>query len=225
MLDFGHRFAEKIPAMTALHKPEIILASASPRREQLLRDMGLRFRVIRPDGVEEVTHGAAPDVLVMQNAQRKARTVAGRHREALVIGADTEVVLDGVVFGKPRDFADAEGMLGRLAGCRHDVLTGVCLVHRAFDTEITFVERTGVWVRMMTCGEIREYLAKVRPLVAASDADTWQKTHGYLSWAGAYAIQRGNIVERIEGSYSNVMGLPVERLRATLQKLGIAADG
>jgi septum formation protein len=205
--------------------PEIILASASPRREQLLREMGLHFTVVRPDGVEEATDGVAPEVLVMQNAQRKACAVAGRHREAVVIGADTEVVLDGVVFGKPRDLNEAVAMLSKLAGRRHDVFTGVCVIHRAFDTEITFAERTGIWMRPMTAAQIVEYFTKVNPLDNASEsyvhAEQWQKTHGYLSWAGAYAVQHGDIVERIEGSYSNVMGLPAERLRATLEKLGI----
>jgi septum formation protein len=215
--------------------PQIILASASPRREQLLRElleaegsraaMGLRFTVVRPDDVEEATHGAVPDVLVMQNAQRKARAVAGRHREAVVIGADTEVVLDGIIFGKPRDLNEAEAMLSKLAGRRHDVFTGVCVIHRLFDTEITFTERTGVWMRPVTRQEIRRYFTKVTPLDNAGDnhdhAEKWQKTHGYLSWAGAYAVQHGDIVERMEGSYSNVVGLPVERLRAMLEKLGI----
>jgi septum formation protein len=205
--------------------PHIILASASPRREQLLREMGLHFTVVRPDGVEEATDGAAPKVLVMQNAQRKARAVAGRHREAVVIGADTEVVLDGVVFGKPRDLNEAVAMLSKLAGRWHDVFTGVCVIHRALDTEITFAERTGIWMRLVSAEQIVEYFTKVNPLDNASEsyehAERWQKTHGYLSWAGAYAVQHGDIVERIEGSYSNVMGLPVERLRATLEKLGI----
>jgi septum formation protein len=185
----------------------MILASASPRREQLLREMGLHFRVIRPDGVEEATRGAAPEVLVMQNAQRKARAVAGKHREALVLGADTEVVLDGVVFGKPRDLADAETMLARLGGRRHDVLTGVCLIHRALDTEITFAERTRVWMRALSAAQIRDYFTKVNP----------------LDKAGAYGAQEFGelILERVEGSFSNVMGLPVERVRATLEKLGL----
>jgi septum formation protein len=206
-------------------KYDIILASASPRREHLLREMGLHFRVVRPDGVEEATHGAAPDVLVMQNAQRKARAVAGHHREAIVIGADTEVVFGGIVFGKPQDLNEAEVMLSKLAGRRHDVFTGVCVIHRVFDTEITFAERSGVWMRAVTRERIRDYFTKVNPLDNASGnydhAEKWQKTYGYLSWAGAYAVQHGDIVERIEGSYSNVMGLPVERLKATLEKLGI----
>ena len=185
----------------------VILASASPRREQLLREMGLLFRVIRPNGVVEETAGAAPDVLVMQNAQRKARAVAGQHRESVVIGADTEVVLDGVVFGKPRDLNEAETMLAKLAGRRHDVLTGVCVIHRVFNTEITFAERSGVWMRAVTREQIRDYFTKVNP----------------LDKAGAYGAQEHGdlIIERIEGSFRNVMGLPVERLQATFEKLGI----
>ena len=92
-------------------KPQIILASASPRREHLLREMGLRFVIVRPDGVEELLGGAAPDVLAMQNAQRKARAVAGRHPQSMVIGADTIVVLGGKPFGKPRDRDEAQAML------------------------------------------------------------------------------------------------------------------
>src|SRR2546428_13737369 len=114
-----------------MNLPNIILASTSPRREQLLRAMGLRFRVVLPANVEEALSGATPDVLAMHNAQRKARAVAGRHRDALVIGADTIVVLGDEVFGKPRDLLDAAAILERLAGRRHKVITGVCLSHRA----------------------------------------------------------------------------------------------
>ena len=193
----------KILGMSSLHKPEIILASASPRRELLLREMGLRFTVIQPTDVEELTGGLAPEALAMHNAQCKARAVAGRHRAALVIGADTIVVLDGVVFGKPRDLPAAEIMLGQLAGRRHDVFTGVCVIDRT--REITFAERTGVWMRPLTPAQIRDYFTKVNP----------------LDKAGAYGAQEFGelILERVEGSFSNVMGLPVERLRATLEKL------
>jgi len=209
----------------SVHKPQIILASASPRREQLLREMGVRFAVIRPDGVEEMLGGAAPEVLALQNAQRKARAVAGRHPDALVIGADTIVVLGGEIFGKPRDLDEAVAMLERLAGRQHVVLTGVCLIHRALDTELTFCESTRVWMRSLTREDIAAYLAKINPLDNASAtnnyAGKWSKTHGVLSWAGAYAIQYYGemVVERIEGSYHNVMGLPTERLREALRKL------
>ncbi len=187
---------------------ELILASASPRREQLLREMGVRFRIVRPDGVVEEQTGAAPEVLALQNAQRKARAVAARHPDALVLGADTIVVLAGDVFGKPRDWAEATAMLGWLTGHRHEVITAVCLIHRALNTEITFADHTGVWMRPLNGAQIAEYLGKINP----------------LDKAGAYAIQEHGegIVERIEGSFSNVMGLPVERLQATLQKLGLA---
>jgi septum formation protein len=186
--------------------PKIILASASPRRELLLREMGLRFAVVRPDGVEEALTGATPLVLAEQNAQHKARAVAGRHPDALVIGADTIVVLAGKVFGKPRDFAEATAMLGALAGHRHEVVTGVCLVHRAHHQEITFADVTGVWMRALTPPQIADYLRKIDP----------------LDKAGAYAAQEhgATIIERIEGSFHNVMGLPTERLRTVIEKLG-----
>jgi septum formation protein len=206
-------------------KPQIILASGSPRREHLLREMGLRFTVVRPSNVEELLGGAAPAVVAMQNAQLKARAVAARHTDSMVIGADTIVVLDRKLFGKPRDLKDAMQMVGQLAGRQHEVITGVCLSHRALDTELTFAETTRVWMRLLTLPQIAEYLDQINPLADASTsnncAQNWQKTHGFLSWAGAYAIQHGDIVERIEGSYNNVVGLPTEKLQATLERLGI----
>ena len=188
-------------------KPQIILASASPRREQLLREMGMRFIVVRPDGVEELDGGAAPDVVAMQNAQRKARAVADRHPDSMVIGADTIVVLNGKLFGKPSDREDAARILGRLAGQRHEVITGVCLLHRTLDVELTFADTTQVWMRSLTHAQVADYLNKINP----------------LDKAGAYAIQEHGegIVERIEGSYNNVMGFPTERLQATLERLGM----
>ena len=189
------------------NKPEIILASTSPRREQLLRRMGLRFVVVRPDGVEEELVGAAPDVLALQNARHKARAVAGRHPQSMVIGADTIVVLDGKIFGKPRDREEAVAMLTQLAGHRHEVITAICLIHRSLDTEISFTDMTRVWMRALSEAQIGDYLDKINP----------------LDKAGAYAIQEHGegIVERIEGSFDNVVGLPTERLRATLERIGL----
>ena len=179
----------------------LILASASPRRELLLREMGLAFTVVRPDNVEELTGGLAPEALATHNAQRKARAVAGHQPQARVLGADTIVVLAGVVFGKPRDRDDAARMLGLLAGRSHEVFTGVCLVAPG-GREITFCERTRVWMRALTAAQIRDYHDLVNP----------------LDKAGAYGAQEfgASIIERIEGSFSNVMGLPVERLRQAL---------
>jgi septum formation protein len=143
----------------------------------------------------------------MQNAQLKARAVAGRHPDALVIGADTIVVLDGHIFGKPHDRRDSARMLGELAGRQHEVTTGVCLIHRALDTELTFADTTRVWMRPLSRPQIADYLGKINP----------------LDKAGAYAIQEhgDGIVERIAGSRNNVVGLPTERLQATLERLGI----
>jgi septum formation protein len=207
---FISSFIKAVPPVTLpLIKPnlKLILASASPRRERLLREMGLQFIVVQPDGVVELTSGFSTDVLAMHNAQRKARAVAGRFPEAMVIGADTIVVLDTVIFGKPRDREEAATMLERLVGRMHTVITGVCLIHRALDTELMFADMTRVWMKPLTRAQIGEYLDKINP----------------LDKAGAYAIQEygEGVVERIEGSFSTVMGLPVERLRATLERLGV----
>ena len=167
----------------------------------------LPFTVVVPDGIEELLDGHAPDVLAIRNAERKADAVAAHHPEALIIGADTVVVLGHEVFGKPRDLNDAGQMLARLAGRPHDVLTGVCVVHRPFDMHLSFSERTRVWMRPLTGEQIRNYFTKMNP----------------LDKAGGYAIQEHGegIIERIEGSYTNVVGLPVERLLATLQRIGV----
>ena len=211
MLDFGRDGlhtgrGQQYTESEMANKPQIILASASPRREQLLREMGLRFIVVRPEGVAEELAGAAPGVLAIQNAQRKARAVASRHPDAMVIGADTIVVLAGRIFGKPQDREEAVAMLQDLVGRQHEVITGVCLLHRALDVELTLADTTRVWMRPLDRAQIEEYLGKINP----------------LDKAGAYAIQEhgDGIVERIAGSYATVMGLPTERLRATLERIG-----
>jgi len=195
-------------ASFAIHPAmETILASASPRREQLLREMGLRFRVVAPAGVEELTNGLTPPVLAMENAKRKTAAIAVRHPLALVIGADTIVVRAGKIYGKPRDLTDAHQMLTELTGQQHEVITGVCVIHRPYELELVFHETTQVWMHPLPPAQITAYLAKIHP----------------LDKAGAYAIQDhgDHIVDRIAGSYSNVMGLPIERLRASLEKLGL----
>lgn len=185
----------------------IVLASSSPRRVALLRRMGLEFRVVPPTGVPELLTGAEPEPLALDNALRKAAAVAGQHRDALVIGADTIVVLDGVIFGKPADRDEAAGMLAKLVGRAHDVFTAVAVIHRDRDVAIEFCERTRVWMHPLTPNQIQAYLDRT----------------DVLDKAGAYAIQENGecIVDRIDGSYSNVMGLPTERLAATLEEFGI----
>jgi septum formation protein len=173
--------------------------------------MGLRFTVVHPDGVKEAETGVSPDVVALHNAQLKARAVAGRHPGSLVLGADTIVVLDGVIYGKPSDLPAAGVMLAKLTGRRHEVITGVCLVRRALEVEVGFTDLSRVWMKALSPQQIAEYHARMNP----------------LDKAGAYAAQEfgESIIERIEGSFSNVMGLPVERVRVSLEKLGLAENG
>jgi septum formation protein len=182
---------------------ELILASASPRRADLLGSLGVRFAVVRSDAGElEAEHLTARE-LALVNAHRKARAVAKRHPDGLVMGADTLVTLRGRVFGKPRDREDASQMLLALQGQTHQVVTGVCLVHLRGHAERLFSEMTDVRFRVLDSAAIRRYLAKVNP----------------LDKAGAYAVQEHGdwIIEEISGSYTNVVGLPMERLKVELE--------
>lgn len=181
----------------------LILASGSPRRRELLAGAGYEFEVI-PAEVEELGPGEYPfRRLCLANAILKARAVHERHREAVVLGADTLVALDGEVLGKPRDIVEAVCMLERLSGRVHEVCTGVCLC--AGDEERAFFEVT--WVQFHDYGEevIREYTQRVN----------------VLDKAGAYAIQEHGemLVEKVEGSYENVVGLPVARVEEEVEKL------
>ncbi len=182
----------------------IILASASPRRTELLKSLGLSFEVIPSDAVEHNSHPASPRDLALHNAQLKARDIAARHPDALVIGADTIVVLGDTIFGKPRNLKEGRRMLRQLSGRSHTVITGVCLAHGGDET--SFADETDVRFRPLSAAEIEAYLAAVN----------------ILDKAGAYAIQEGPpVVAAIEGSYSNVVGLPLERLAGALRGFGI----
>jgi septum formation protein len=181
---------------------ELILASASPRRAELLSRAGLRFEVEPAEVDERELPGESPTAFVQRVALLKASTVAGRHRSATVLAADTAVVVGGEVFGKPRNEADATRMLQALSARRHEVLTGVVLM--TGDRVASRVETTAVWFSPLTPHDIAEYVASGEP----------------LDKAGAYAIQglASRYIPRIEGSYTNVVGLPVttvlEMLRA-----------
>ena len=182
--------------------PPVILASASPRRVELLRLLELDFKVL-PGSVEEVSHDHLTPLEVCQlNAHRKARAVAKQIPDALVLAADTLVFLDNEILGKPRTRAEARRMLARLQGRHHQVVTGVCLMHLRAHREKIFAVSTDVLFHPLSARQIRAYLAAIQP----------------LDKAGAYAIQeRGElIVSEISGSYSNVVGLPVERLKSEL---------
>ncbi len=183
--------------------PPLILASASPRRAELLKLLKMKFRVL-PGEAEEVAHEHLSPLEVCQlNAHRKARAVAKKIPDALVLAADTLVFLDGEIFGKPRNRAEARWMLARLQGRTHQVVTGVSLIHLRAHRERIFAVSTDVLFHPLDNRQIRDYLARINP----------------LDKAGAYAIQESGerIISEISGSYSNVVGLPVERLDAELK--------
>lgn len=183
----------------------LVLASASPRRRALLTMLGLDFTVAPSDVPEPVLPGIEPSALVRHLAFEKALAVAPAHPESLVLAADTIVVLDGDVLGKPTDADDARRMLRRLAGQRHCVFTGLAFVHLATQRRIAAHEATEVCFGEMSDGEIDAYVASGSP----------------LDKAGAYGIQddRGALfIRRMEGDYYNVVGLPLHRLYRTLQQ-------
>jgi septum formation protein len=192
-----------------MNLPPFILASASPRRKELLRQLGIEFNIV-PSDAAEVHHEQLTAREISQiNAYRKARTVAKKWPDALVLGADTLVHLDTALFGKPANLEDAYQMLERLQGRTHHVVTAICLLHLRQHRQRVFAETTAVTFRPLDAVKIRRYLTKVNP----------------LDKAGAYAIQEEGdlIVEKIDGSYTNVVGLPVERLTVELQRWGAGA--
>jgi septum formation protein len=188
-----------------LARMDMILASGSPRRRELLAAAGYEFRIVSPE-VEEFPPGTHPfRKLCAVNAALKAREVAEAHPEAVVLAADTMVGLDGEVLGKPVDLEEARGMLAKLSGRVHEVCTGVCV--RQGDEESAFFEVT--WVKFHAYGPavVEEYLGKVE----------------VMDKAGAYGIQECGdlLVDRIEGEYANVVGLPVARVVGELERFGL----
>jgi septum formation protein len=180
----------------------LVLASASPRRRDLLGGVGFEV-IIRPADVEELTGGLSPRDLVLANAEMKALSVAAVTPGDLVLGADTIVVLDGEILGKPRDLSHAAEMLARLGGRVHEVLTGVCMLRGGTVSRCSFVESTRVSFRSLDETIIANYLTEIDP----------------LDKAGAYAAQEdeGRLIERIEGSLENVIGLPVARVLEAIE--------
>jgi septum formation protein len=178
-------------------RPRIILASASPRRRELLAQAGIEFDVI-PSPAEEIHDPTmAPGALCEENARLKATAIAQHHPGAWVIGADTLVFLDNHPLGKPADLAEAAAMLTTLSGRAHDVRTGVCVIDPAGRAD-TFHETTRVSFRQLDADAIAAYHALVNP----------------LDKAGAYGIQEHGerIIESIDGPFDNVMGLPMRPL-------------
>lgn len=182
--------------------PPLILASASPRRQELLRLLDIEFSVVSTQTPELHDEQFTAGEISQLNAYRKARAVAKRFPDSLVIGADTLVYRGTKLFGKPANLEEAHRMLKELAGHTHQVVTGVCLMHLRNHRQRNFSDITDVLFRRLTPAHIQRYLAQMDP----------------LDKAGAYAIQEGGelIIEEISGSLSNVVGLPVERLRSEL---------
>lgn len=201
---------------------QIILASASPRRKELLEQMGLEFEICPAKG-EEVITKTVPQEVVMELSEQKAKEVASMvavfqknneelvtPSDLLVIGADTVVAYDGKILGKPKDEEDAKRMLRMLAGHTHSVYTGVTLLLMNADGrsgELNFYEKTDVGMHPMTEKEIKRYVASKEP----------------MDKAGAYGIQGkcAIYIEKISGDYNNVVGLPIARIYQELKKIGI----
>lgn len=187
----------------------LVLASASPRRRQLLRQAGLRFRVL-PSRWQEGRPQGDPGRFAEQAARCKARDVASRlSRPAWVLAADTVVALGRESFGKPASRAQARRLLRRLSGRRHRVVTGVALVHSATGRCYSWREETAVWMRPISRNEETRYL----------------RSNEWRDKAGAYGIQgrAGAFIRRIEGCYANVVGLPLAAVCAKLERLGARA--
>lgn len=186
----------------------IILASASPRRSELMNQLGLDFQVI-PSDISEVIPktSASPGDLVTKLALHKASNVAGKLKKGLVIGADTLVVLENTIFGKPSGPGEAVKMLTELSGKTHSVYTGIAIIQvGAGRTETGYCE-TKVKFKPVSPAEIQSYVATGEP----------------LDKAGAYGIQGkgGVLVEGIEGCYFNIVGLPISKLADMLQKFQV----
>jgi septum formation protein len=190
---------------------KLILASSSPRRAEILANAGLPFSVLS-SAVDESPHpGEAPSALVQRLANAKADLVAARAvGPAIIIGADTVVLLGDKILGKPGSPEDARQMLTQLSGRTHSVLTGVALIRLPDGERRQFIESTLVHFRSITEEEISYYLATGEP----------------YDKAGAYAIQgrAGRYIPRIEGCYFNVVGLPLSRVLTELQSLGWSAN-
>jgi septum formation protein len=185
----------------------IRLASSSPRRKELLENIGLRFEVDGSGFNEEICREPDSHKLAIELSLRKVTAIAGKYQDAVIIGADTFGVLDGQIIGKPRSLVEARTMLARLSGRHHFVITGFTVTDTATAKTLSAAVETKVYIKKLTSAEI----------------DAYVKTREPLDKAGAYAIQGlgALIVEKIEGDYFNVVGLPIYALANTLREFGI----
>lgn len=191
------------------HTRPLVLASRSPRRVELLRAAGFAFTIMAPDTEEAHDAALTPAALTLENARRKAVWAAGQRLEAWVIGADTLVYVDGRPLGKPRDYDEAATMLRLLSGRAHEVCTGVVIAGEGGAECHAFAVVTKVIFKPLTDAVIRDYHHRVNP----------------LDKAGAYGIQECSdlILQEYSGSWTNVMGMPMERLVEELARLNGSA--
>lgn len=191
---------------TGINMKRIILASASPRRKQLLEQIGLQFEV-EPSNYQEVEHRGNPHQIARKIAFEKAKDVANRHRDVLIIAADTFIVLAGRRLGKPHTETEARKMLKVLRGKSHLVITGFSIIDTLNNKTVSRSAETRVYIKNLAPSEIDSYVRSKEP----------------LDKAGAYAIQGlgAAIVEKIEGDYFNVVGLPLSILVEALKEFGI----
>ena len=185
----------------------ITLASSSPRRKALLEEIGLSFDICPSNIDEDIKQGESPAEHCLRLAEEKAKEAAKNVETGWILGADTIVFIDNQILGKPSNVNEAQEMLTLLRGRCHKVLTAFCLLNASTDTTIKRIAESRIKIKNLTDKEIEDYL----------------KTGEPLDKAGAYAVQGiGNfMVESIEGSYTNVVGLPMEELRQALEELGI----
>ena len=195
---------------SSLIPDRLILASGSPRRVALLGELGVSFQTVVSDAPETINPGLSPEAQAVALAERKARAVATRLEAGIVLGADTMVVLDGQVLGKPADDADAMRMLRRLSGREHRVVTGIAVVDARIGALRSSSVISVVRFRTLSDGEIGRYVATGEP----------------RGKAGAYAIQGigAGLISALEGCFTNVVGLPLCETARLLRAAGITAN-
>ncbi|MDD4241476.1 MAG: Maf family protein [Smithellaceae bacterium] len=191
--------------MSLLLSYPLILASASPRREELLRSLGLSFTILPAHIDETWQEGETPAAHVKRLAREKAAAMAVKHPQAIVLGADTIVALDGLILGKPKNRKQAREMLQRLSGRTHTVFTGFAIAQKSRGAAKTRVVRSAVRFKVIDPDEMRWYIASAEP----------------YDKAGGYAAQGmgASFIKSIRGSYTNVIGLPVCEVMEELKKL------
>lgn len=184
-------------------KKRLILASSSPRRVALLKSLGFQFDIIPHTIKESIPSGVLPEELVMHLAYRKAEDVAKKAQNAIIIAADTIILHGRNIFGKPKDMRDAKRILSMLRNSEHDVVSGVCMMDTPSKRKVLRISRTYIKMKTISDDEIDVYIRSGEP----------------LDKAGAYAIQGegGKFIECIDGSLSNVVGLPLELIQEMLE--------